>query len=113
MSATVRSAAGLVVSVAAAWNVPRAAAGTRFPDVSLTCPARSEMVYVPLSARSHVPPGAVIRYVAVRGVPSLFTSTPTNVAYWLNPFGPVTRTSVPPRSDTSTASLSEYVTVNV
>ena len=54
-----------------------------------------------------------MRYVAVLGVPSLFTSTPTSVAYWLNPFGPATRTSLPSRSDTSTASLSEYVTVNM
>ena len=83
MSATVRSATGATASAKVTSNVPSVAAAARLPDVSLTCPLWSETVYVPLSARSHVPPGAVMLYVAVLGVPSLLTSTLTNVAYWL------------------------------
>ena len=60
-SVMVRSAVGATVSATSTLKVPSAVAAARLPDVSLTCPLSSETVYVPLSARSHEPPGAVMR----------------------------------------------------
>jgi hypothetical protein len=54
----------------------------------------------------HDPPGAFIRYVAVRGVPLVLLLTEMNWASWLNPFGPVTRMLLLPRVETSMATLS-------
>ena len=81
--AAINSADGTASSGTFTLKVPSATAGAKLPELSLICPARSETVYVPLSARSHVPPGAAMRYVAVLGVPSLLTSTLRNVAVWL------------------------------
>ena len=61
MFAAVRSATGKTASATATWKVPSAVASAKLPDVSLTCPASSETVYVPLSVRSHEPSGAVMR----------------------------------------------------
>ena len=46
---------------------------------------------------AHVPPGAGMVYVTVRGVPSPGVSAVTNVASTLYPFGPVTRMSSLPK----------------
>ena len=63
------------------------------------------VVYVPLSAASQLPPGGVIRYVAVIGLVSLDVLLLTYTAVWLKP-GPVTTTSPVPMSEASTATLS-------
>src|SRR5262249_8891151 len=97
----------------AALNVPMGPAATGLPSRSRTWLACIVMVYVPLSAAFQEPPGGIIEYVAVRGVPLLFTLTETNVASAEKPFGPLTRTLLLPSVDTSMATLSAYVTVKV
>src|SRR5690349_3028088 len=79
-------------------NDPRNPDGTALPSVSRTWLARIETLNVPLSAASHVPPGAVMRYVTVRAVPAVVvTPAPmfTTAGIWLNPPGPVTCRSPP------------------
>ena len=71
MLSTVRSADGAISSARATSNVPSTPASTKFPARSATWLARIETVYVPLSPKSHEPPGAVTDSVAVLGVPSL------------------------------------------
>ena len=94
-------------------NWPSVSPDAKLPLVSLTASGSSKTVYVPLSGWSHISPGAVMRYVAVRGVPSLLTSTPRNVAVCIRPFGPTMRTSLLSSVKTSTARSSVKVTVNV
>ena len=58
-----------------------ALAGATLPAVSNTWLAFNPIVYVPLSALPQLPPGGVIWYVAVRGVPLPAGATETNVAF--------------------------------
>ena len=85
--------------------VPSGPAAVKFPLLSLTWFAFMVIVYVPLSAALHAPPGGVIWYVAVTvcAVPVLGV-TLTNVAGWLKPLGPVTVTLLPPSVEIFTGS---------
>ena len=93
-------------------NWPNALAGTNLPVVSDTWFGRMLIVYRPLSARSQVPPGGVIRYVTTIRPASragLIEATAALARYLR---GPVTWMSLLLIVEYFTLSLSTYVTVN-